>query len=122
MYISKFKNKYHYSERIRQALHVKQLYPDRIPIICENTDNNSIENLKIKYLVPKDFTVGNFIYSIRKQNDINGDKSVFIFLDNNVIPRTNQYIRELYNEYRDDDMFLYITYCYENTFGKADIL
>lgn len=118
MHISSFKKKYSFSERIRQATTVKQKYPDKLPIICENQDPNKQEiDQKIKYLVPKEFTVGNLIYSIRKNLVVSADRSIFIFVDNNVLPRSNDSIVDIYNEYRDDDMFLYIVYCHENTFG-----
>lgn len=118
MHISSFKKKYPFSERLRQATIVKQKYPDKLPIICENQDLTKQDlDQKIKYLVPKDFTIGNLIYSIRKNLMVSADKSIFIFVDNNVIPRSTVSIVDIYNEYRDDDMFLYVVYCHENTFG-----
>lgn len=118
MYISSFKKKHSFTERLRQATTVKQKYPDKLPIICENQNPEKRDiDYKIKYLVPKDFTVGNLIYSIRKNIVVSQEKSIFIFIDNNVIPRSTDRIIDIYNEYRDDDMFLYIVYCHENTFG-----
>jgi GABA(A) receptor-associated protein len=117
MPVSRFKEKYPFSERLRQATTVKQKYPEKIPIICENQILSKQDlDLKVKYLIPKDFTIGNLIYSIRKNLVVSQEKSIFIFIDN-ILPRSNDRIIDLYNEYRDDDMFLYIVYCHENTFG-----
>lgn len=119
MRISNFKKKHPFSERFRQAIAVKQKYPDKLPIICENQDpSKHSADLKIKYLVPKDFTVGNLIYSIRKNLVVSQETSIFIFIENNILPRSTERISDIYNEYRDDDMFLYIVYCHENTFGS----
>jgi GABA(A) receptor-associated protein len=117
MHVSNFKNKHVFSERLRQATSVKQKYPDKIPIICENQNpSKQFLDFKEKYLVPKEFTVGNLIYSIRKNLVLSEEKSIFIFIDN-ILPRSNDRLVDLYNEYRDDEMFLYIVYCHENTFG-----
>ncbi len=116
---SVFKTKYTFSERFCLAISIKEKYPDKIPVICEHQKLSKQQecNKKIKFLVPKEFTVGNFIYSIKNQLDISKNTSIFVFIDKHIIPRSNQSIRELYNEHRDDDMFLYIIYCEENTFG-----
>ncbi len=36
---------------------------------------------------------------------------------NNIIPPNNNFIGEIYNDLKDEDGFLYITYSSENTFG-----
>jgi GABA(A) receptor-associated protein len=119
MYESVFKNKYTFSERICLAISIKEKCPDKLPIICEKqqVSEKQDSDMKIKFLVPKDFTFGNFIYTVKNHLLLSENTSIFMFINNSIIPRSNQSIRELYNEYRDDDMFLYIKYCNENTFG-----
>ena len=41
----------------------------------------------IRYLVPIDLTVGQFVYVIRKRIKLNAEKAIFIFVDN-VLPPT----------------------------------
>lgn len=99
------------SERIRQK------YPDRIPVICEKAEKSDIGNIdKKKYLVPADLTVGQFIYVIRKRIKLTPEKALFTFV-NDVLPPTASLMSAIYEQYKDEDGFLYITYSGENTFG-----
>ena len=86
-------------------------------VICEKDDRSDIPDIdKKKYLVPKDLTVGQFVYVIRKRIKLSPEKAIFIFI-NNVLPPTATLMSEVYAEKKDDDGFLYITYSGENTFG-----
>lgn len=70
-----------------------------------------------KYLVPDDLSVANFMYVIRKRIKIEAEKSIYLFVNNKVMPATAQFISTLYEKYKDEDGFLYITYAGESTFG-----
>ena len=93
-------------------------YPDRIPVIVERAQNQKDVPLidKSKFLVPKDLTVGQFLYVVRKRLEIGSKESVYLFV-NNILPPTSQLMSKIYDEYKDDDGFLYITYHSERTFG-----
>lgn len=101
-----------------------------------------VEIDKKKYLVPMDLTVGQFVFVIRKRIKLTPEKvsfpsqfsfrhskkkKVFIFyirfqaiftFVNNVLPPTSASMATIYNEQKDDDGFLYVTYSGENTFGR----
>ena len=64
---------------------------------------------KKKYLVPADLTVGQFVYVIRKRIKLSPEKAIFIFVDE-VLPPTAALMSSIYEEHKDDDGFLYITY------------
>ncbi|GMI96197.1 autophagy 8f [Hibiscus trionum] len=68
------------------------------------------------YLVPADLTVGQFVYVIRKRIKLSAEKAIFIFVDN-VLPPTGAIMSAIYEEKKDEDGFLYVTYSGENTFG-----
>jgi GABA(A) receptor-associated protein len=72
---------------------------------------------KKKYLVPADLTVGQFVYVIRKRIKLAPEKALFTFV-NEVLPPTAALMSAIYDEHKDDDGFLYITYSGENTFGQ----
>lgn len=83
---------------------------------------------KKKYLVPSDLTVGQFCYVIRKRIKLAPEKAIFIFV-NEVLPPTAALMSSIYDEHKDEDGFLYITYtpflsmlmssyAGENTFGQ----
>lgn len=73
-----------------------------------------------RYLVPSDLTVGQFVYVIRKRIKLSAEKAIFIFVDN-VLPPTGEIMSSVYEEKKDEDGFLYITYSGENTFGASSI-
>ena len=96
---------------------MREKYPDRIPVIVEKATGSDIPDIdKKKYLVPTDLTVGQFVHVIRKRIKLAPEKAIFIFV-NNVLPPTAALMSSIYDEHKDDDGFLYITYSGENTFG-----
>lgn len=105
-------------KRKEESGRIRQKYPDRIPVICEKAEKSNIPDIdKKKYLVPADLTVGQFVYVIRRRIKVDQNTNIFIFV-NNVLPPTAALMSSLYDEQKDDDGFLYITYSGENTFGK----
>jgi len=112
-----FKTEHPLERRASEAERIRAKYPDRIPVICEKADRSDIPDIdKKKYLVPADLTVGQFIYVIRKRIKLPPERAIFIFV-NNVIPPTASLMSTIYEEQKDEDSFLYITYSGENTFG-----
>merc|ERR1711939_661462 len=101
----------------QEAGRIREKYPDRIPVIVEKADKSDIVDIdKKKYLVPSDLTVGQFVYVIRKRIKLSPEKAIFIFV-NNVLPPTAALMSSIYEDHKDDDGFLYVTYSGENTFG-----
>ena len=100
-----------------------------------------------RYLVPADLTVGQFVYVVRKRIKLSAEKAIFIFVNNilpptgeNPTPKmchvyytyhvspyswtciwvcgiTAAMMSAIYEENKDEDGFLYMTYSSENTFG-----
>lgn len=85
--------------------------------------------------MPSDLTVGQFVYVIRKrikvreggkEGDVAGltiydsdqqlapEKAIFIFVDE-VLPATAALMSAIYEEHKDEDGFLYVSYSGENT-------
>lgn len=96
---------------------LREKYPNRIPIIVSKDPKSDISEVdKKKYLVPDDYTVGQFVFMIRKRIVLPSHKAMFIFIDN-VLPSTSELMTVLYEKHKDPDEFLYITYSGENTFG-----
>merc|ERR1711939_1297389 len=111
MSTSKFKTEHSFEKRRAEA--------ERIPVICEKNERSDIATIdKKKYLVPSDLTVGQFVYVIRKRIKLEPEKAIFIFVDE-VLPPTAALMSQVYEEYKDEDDFLYVTYSGENTFGTA---
>ena len=116
---STFKLSHTDASRSAESGRIRSKYPDRIPVICERSEqcNKDVPDIdKKKYLVPSDLTVGQFVYVIRKRIKMNPEKALFLFIDNK-LPPTSEIMSNIYDEHKDDDGFLYIQYSGENTFG-----
>ena len=111
-----FKEKTSLNERKVESSKIRNKYPDRIPIIVEAGNTRVPQIDKSKYLVPRDITVGQFLYIIRKRIKLSNDKALFLFI-NKILPPTSCLISDIDDKYKDEDGFIYFTYIDENTFG-----
>ena len=90
-------------------------YSDRVPIIID-TVNATFELDKYKYLVPRDLTVAQFLYVIRKRCKLAPEKGLFLFV-NNTLLSSGVLISQVYRNQADNDGFLYIIVSEESVFG-----
>ena len=112
-----FKKRHSLETRKKECSTIKEKYSDRIPVIIEKYYRSKLLDIdKNKYLVPKDLTIGQFTYIIRKRIKLNSYEALYV-LFNNTLLNTNALISSVYDEYKDEDGFLYIIYTSENTFG-----
>ena len=114
-----FKNQYTINQRLTESNRVINKFPDRIPILCQRSlkDTNNLPYIdKHKYLVPKNLTIGQVLYVIRKRLKLSSEKALFIFVHDH-IPSTTQMVLDIYNKHKDIDGFLYLYYSCENVFG-----
>lgn len=112
-----FKANHKFEQRKNEAIRIRNKYPDRIPVIVEKAPKNPVPDIdKHKFLVQTDLTVGQFIHVIRKRIKLTSEQAMFIFV-NNTIPPITELMSVIYEEYKDPDMFLYVTYSGEQTFG-----
>ena len=58
----------------------------------------------------------NFVYTIRNNIQLNKSQTIFILVNNRLV-NGNQTMGEIYDELKNDNGFLYVTYATENTFG-----
>ena len=115
--MSGFVEKHSFEERLEESKKILEKYPERIPIIVEKQCKSDIPEIdKRKFLVPSDITVGQFIYIIRKRIKLQPEKSIFVFI-NNILPPPASNMCDIYNKYKCEDGFIYVTYAGENTFG-----
>jgi GABA(A) receptor-associated protein len=120
MYFFSFKNEFNFEDRLAESKKILTRYPDRVPIICERsllaTQDCPIID-KRKYLVPRMYTMGEFLVVIRKRLKLPREKAIFLFV-NGAFPSTTSLIGDIYYRYKDKDGYLYISYSQENTFGN----
>ena len=91
-------------------------YINHVPVIVTYNDELGKYNLKKKFLVPNDVSCGHLIYTIRKNIKVNSSIAIFIFCNNVLISGTKN-MSEIYDQYKEEDGFLYLYVATENTFG-----
>mmetsp|Transcript_27541 Transcript_27541/g.61520 ORF Transcript_27541/g.61520 Transcript_27541/m.61520 type:complete len:128 (-) Transcript_27541:228-611(-) len=117
-----FKAEHPLEKRKLEAERIRSKYPERVPVICEKDPRSDIPDIdKKKYLVPADLTVSQFTFVIRKRIKLPPESAMFLFIKD-TLPQKAALMSTVYEEEKDEDGFLYITYSGENTFGALEPL
>lgn len=115
---SEFRNNIPFEKRKTECDNVLKRYPDRIPCIIEMSKRCTFNKPeKTKFLIPQNLTVGQLQYIIRKRIKLMPDVALFMFINNVLVPSSNE-LQSVYQEYKDEDGFLYIVITSESTFGR----
>ena len=111
-----FKEKHSFEKRVDESARIMEKYPNRIPVICQKiyTANDIPDIDRVKYLVPNDLSMGQFLYIIRKRIKIEPEKAIYIFINKIA---GSQIMMDIYDNNKDKDGFLYVYYTGESTFG-----
>lgn len=113
-----FKKEFPLEKRLSESKRILEKYDSRIPVIVTAFKSCKLPPIdKNKYLVPYDLTVGQFLHVIRKRIKLDAYQSIFMYVNDKNLPPTSATMISLYNEHKDKDGFLYMSYCGENTFG-----
>lgn len=99
-------------------------FPDRIPVILEkNRESVSITSMrKTKFLIPKDITVSQFQYIVRKRIKLKPEEAIFLFTDSDVLVTGSTLMSQVYNDFKDTSGFLFLMYSAEETFGCSTVI
>jgi len=115
--MEEFKKNNDFEKRINESNRIIKKHPERIPIVVCKSKNDSLPDIdKQKYLVPKDMSIGQFIYVIRKRIKLEPNQALFVLVNNSLQP-SNKIVCDIYENCKDEDGFLYVIYSSENTFG-----
>ena len=120
-YRIEFKVAVPFEKRHATALKMRNTYPDRVPIIVERLKSTKssipyIENKK--FLAPVEFNVAKFQIEVFKRISLESEDSLTITLENGRVPNPSQLMGSLYDQYKDNDGFLYLYYSGLDTFGQ----
>ena len=106
-----------YMKRYDEAKRVIDKYPDKCSVIVGRAEGSDVPEIdRHKFLTPRELTVGQFSHMIRERLDIPSEKALFLF-SGKVLPVASLTMGCLYDQHKDRDEFLYISYTSENTFG-----
>ena len=111
-----YKEKHDFDTRKSESTRILSKYPDKIPIICEKSGRNVPDLDKYKFLVPDDITMGQFMFILRKRLELSPEKAIYLFAGNSIMS-SSKLMSQIYDEFKDEDGFLYFKYSSESTFG-----
>lgn len=122
-----FKEEHTLEQRKAESARVRAKFGTRAAVIVEPGPgaealllpaSAAAEARKRKYLVPRDLTLGQFVYTLRVRMRLPPEKALFLYVGSaSELPPTSELMGALDSRLRDPDGFLYITYMSENTFG-----
>lgn len=117
-------------KRMNDIKKIKEKYPDKLPLFVSkyNIYGKITKHCYIKFLMQNDMTIGNLMYILKKRLKLSENDSVYFYVVYYDAKRENKVkkyilceftniISEIYNKYVDIDGMLYLTYCFENSFG-----
>ena len=114
-----FKKQNTFESRCAQSAKIRDKYPSRVPIIVTRSKSSkTIPDIdRRKYLVPDDITLGAFMHILRKRVKLEAHVGMYLFVGDYAIVPVSQTIRQIDEEFKDTDGYLYIYYAGESTFG-----
>jgi hypothetical protein len=116
-----FKKNTLFRDRKSQCDKILQLYKNKIPIICEKDPICKLEPMdKTKFLVDEKFTVQNFLNLIRNKMKLLDTQALFIFFGDKkpTLATGDRYMRDVYENFKDSDGYLYAIYSSQEIWGK----
>jgi GABA(A) receptor-associated protein len=112
-----FKSRLTLSQRKKEYGRIQQRIGENIPIILNNGSRDTPKMEKEKFIVPTTMTTTVLCHVIRKKmKDLLPSSALFLFCESKILS-PNIPLKEVYEKYKSEDNFLYITYTTENVFG-----
>nr|BDC16872.1 ubiquitin like fold super family autophagy-related protein 8e [Sicyoidochytrium minutum DNA virus] len=115
----------------RQKVHdLMERYPGRVPVIVELDAGVIKAGYEMKYpklLVFPYTTLSSFMCQVRSRivstssrfgSGLRSDEAIYLFFDNQLYPITEE-IGEIYKKHKADDEILYVSVCFQSSFGGA---
>ncbi|XP_060110059.1 microtubule-associated proteins 1A/1B light chain 3C-like [Heteronotia binoei] len=115
-----FKHRKPFACRKSEVASIRIKFPCKRPVILERYAKEKILPVmsKVKFLVPEDLTMGQFVSIIRNRMCIGSTQAFYFLADNNrSMVNMSATISEVYSAYKDEDGFLYMTYASQEVFG-----
>jgi hypothetical protein len=112
--------------RRAEVARVTSKYFDKVPVIVAAGTQHTPDLKEHKYLVPKEFTMGQLQYTIRSRLNLKPDQALFMFVvrfSRNMdevleefMPVASKLVGQVYNE-NNHEGYLCVKYMLESTFG-----
>eukprot|EP00347_Sterkiella_histriomuscorum_P005948 403354646 len=114
-----FKFELSLQRRFIESEKVRKNYKDRVAVIIErSTVESSLPVLEqTKFLIPIDYTYGQFQAFLRKKLSLEKKDSLFIYFSTNKLQSHNKLMGQVYEQCKDEDGFLYCKYAGIEIYG-----
>ncbi|XP_065582829.1 microtubule-associated proteins 1A/1B light chain 3C-like isoform X1 [Artemia franciscana] len=115
-----FKERKTFAARKEEAENIRAKFPTKVPVIVQRSQKEKyLPPLdKTKFLVPQDLAMSQFITVIRNRMAIGSTQAFFLLINGKSMASMSRTLAEIYQEHKDLDGFLYVTYSSEETFGS----
>jgi GABA(A) receptor-associated protein len=80
--------------------------PLRVPILV-SSENGKLKLKTQEFLVPKQLKIIHFTATLRRSMNLDPENAIYLYIDNHMI-KQDRHIAEIYDQYKNEDGFLYI--------------
>lgn len=125
--MSDFKQKHSFERRQQESSRLREKYPGRIPILLNKCNKDDPDVDKYKYLIEQNTSMGQFIMIVRNKATPKLREEDALYFQAEVPGKSGGYKYEIlngqllmsiiYDKYKNEDGFVYITYTKESTYG-----
>jgi GABA(A) receptor-associated protein len=129
--MSEIKKKYSLDERKDITCKILEKYEDKCPIYLSldkeilSTINPIFKKNINRYIVTSNLTMTQFLSILRKKINFSQNESLTLFVEiyndkkliNSILAPLTSSVESIYNNYKDEDGFLYLKVVKENVFG-----
>jgi hypothetical protein len=96
-------------------------YPSQVPVIVAKANRSGLRELEnFKLLLPASSKVSDIVQYINEKLKRPIHAPLYIYVDSDVIAASDSTLARLYQEYRDDDYFLYLSYFEELIYNTSE--
>ncbi|XP_048341286.1 microtubule-associated proteins 1A/1B light chain 3C [Sphaerodactylus townsendi] len=104
---------------MEEVIGIREKFPTKVPVIVERYQRERYLPLldKTKFLVPQELTMTQFITIIRGRMGLSSTHAFYLLVNNKSLASMSLTLAEIYQDYKDEDGFVYMTYASQEMFG-----
>lgn len=94
-------------------------HPFKVPVILEpaKLKGNTLKLSQNKFLIPRMYTYHEFLQHIRRRLNLTKTQGLFVIVGGKSVPAPHHSMLRVYETYKDEDGFLYVTYSSQEVYG-----
>lgn len=114
-----FQEAFDFASRRDESGRICAKFPGRVPVVVERSRSSpSLPPVdKPKFLAPKELTVGQFLFVVKRRLKLSSEQAMYLLANDKTLLNASATMCAAFEQHRNDDGFLYVTYAIENTFG-----